>query len=329
MSMMPESQAVLREFNRRLRLALREAPNHVRVEAALEVESHVMDVLSRSGGKEPEGELVARVLNGFGSPEEYAQAILSQMPEGAAVTVSGGLREVGLAAGDLVRGTFRLGLAIVRRSIALAVTTVRLIWQGAGAAAAYTREPAARAARWARINAAAGAYGLRRFTRFLFTRGGETAATLGRSGRRTAVAIAGWSQAGARGTSLLVQRLIRAATWLLNLVWRLLRWTLRAAGVAALAGLTLLALGVAGFAALAPDVTGWFVQQAQGAVAYELGMIRMRTIGSVDMVAHSKLVQTGTMVLNVAMLLALLLAGIVVYVAWGSRRRRSTAASDH
>lgn len=329
MTMKPESQAVLREFNRRLRLALREAPNHVRVEAALEVESHVMDVLSRSGGKEPEAELVSRVLSGFGSPEEYARAILSQMPEGAAVTVTGGLREVGLAAGDLVRGTLRLGLALVRRSYALGVTTVRLMWQGANMAVAHARGPAARAARWARINAAAGAYGLRRLSRRLVTWGGASAATLGRAGRTSATTLAHWGESGAQGAGVLVQRLAKLAARILHGIWSLLRWSLRAAGIAVLSGLALLALGIAGFAALVPDVTGWFVQQAQVAVADQLALIRLETIGSVDMVAHAQLVQTGTMVLSVAMLLGLLLAGTLVYVAWGSRRRRSTAASDH
>jgi hypothetical protein len=103
-----EAQVLVREFNRRLRTALSSAPNHVRVEAALEVESHVMDVLSRHKSSLSESERVAEILSGFGTPEAYAQAIVAQLPGVQVVSVRTGAREVGLAAIDLIGGLGRL-----------------------------------------------------------------------------------------------------------------------------------------------------------------------------------------------------------------------------
>lgn len=139
--MQPESQVLVREFNRRLRTALSSAPNHVRVEAALEVESHVLDVLSRHASSLSESEQVAGILAGFGTPETYARAITAQLPGVQVVSVHTGAREVTIAAIDLVRGLGRLVIALIGRSVALlmmvlnwvrigSVWSLGLIWRG-------------------------------------------------------------------------------------------------------------------------------------------------------------------------------------------------------
>ncbi|HYF90791.1 MAG TPA: hypothetical protein VD969_00955 [Symbiobacteriaceae bacterium] len=309
--MQPESQAILRDFNRRLRAALREAPNHVRVEAALEVESHVLDVLSRSGSDEPEPDVVARVLSGFGSPEQYARAILSQRPGPEAVTVRSGLREVGLAVSDLLRGAWRLLWALAGRGAALLVLAACFVWRIGRGAVTASAGPARRIGRWLRINGAALAYGLRRLSRRLAAGAGATLRAVGR---------------GALGAAVVARYAVRATTALIGWSGRLLRWALKAAGVAALALLAAASLGVAGFSVLAPDVTGWFVRGAQLSVAQWVEEVRHNTLGWMYFGTPEELAQSAAVVFGVTLALGLLLVGLLAYIGWNARRRRGATA---
>lgn len=313
--MKPESQAILREFNRRLRSALREAPNHVRVEAALEVESHVLDVLNRSGGKEPEAELVSRVLSGFGTPEQYAQALLSQLPGQEAVTVGNGLKDVGLAASDLFRGARRLLTAVLIGTARVLWRCARSAWTSLVRAVTWVRGPAGRTARWFRINLVAAAYGLRRMTRRLVRWGGQSAGQLGHVGR-----------AGGEALLRLARRLTAVASTLITFVFRTLRWALRAAGMAALAGLALLFLGIAGFSALAPDITGWIARGIAFEVGLSLEELRRKTTAQFYLGQQADLAQTGIVILGITLALGAGLITLLVYLGWNARRRRGAPA---
>lgn len=323
--MQPESQVILREFSRRLRAALHEAPNHIRVEAALEVESHVLDVLSRSGGTEPEPELVARVLHGFGPPEAYARAILNQIPGEESVTISGGLREVGQALADLFRGAWRLLRALIGRGSALLVTALSILWHAALAFVRSLRAPAAKTSRWLRINGIALAYWLRRTGR----RVGNTLMDWGGAALKAADRGVQGAGALAQGTGVIVQRLGRGLVSLFDLAVRLLRWTLRAAGVAAMALIGLLSLGVAAFAAWAPDVTGWIVRGIQLSTQEQLDDLRRRTIGWRELGPRGELVDVGIAVFEVTLALGLVMFALLIYLGWNARRRRRAAATGH
>jgi hypothetical protein len=330
--MQPESQAQIREFNRRLRAALSAAPNHVRMEAALEVESHVHDVLSRGAGVDmPEPEAVALVLAGFGSPEAYAAALLEQFP-GESVTVGSGLKEVGVAVADLFRGSARLLLAFGRQGTTLVGRLLRLLWQGLRwGAATLGRGAAATAAAW-RSGAERSREPMGRFRARMSLRFGMARHRLRRGG------TAAWAAAG-KGASLLGAAgalLWRAVKWLvhigqegLRILLRLLGRLFRAAGIALLGALGLGCLAVAGFAALAPDVTGWVVLQGQTQVGLAVSQLRAETIGNPNYVSVAgNLDRTGFAVLVAALALALCLFAVAVYLVWTGRRRRSTAAGQ-
>ncbi len=307
--MQPEAQVLLREFNRRLRAALSHAPNHVRVEAALEVESHVLDVLSRRAGpsSEPESEQVARILSGFGSPEEYARALLSQLPD--VPNVRSGVREVALAIVDLFRGMGRLGLALGGQILALAVAGVRCLGRGlrraaAGlrAAKAELREPLSQARRWGRN-------GLRT--------GGIAVARLGR-----------WGARGLRSGIRLGRRAGDLGLVAVRLAARSVRWALRAAALAAVAGLALLAFAVAGFSALAPDVTGWWVHQFNTTVAEILDELRWHTVAHFDAGTQAEFVRMGSTVLVTMLAIGLISVAALALLAWHLRRPRG-GVSEH
>lgn len=307
--MQPEAQVLLREFNRRLRAALSSAPNHVRVEAALEVESHVIDVLSRHKSELSESEQVAEILAGFGSPEEYARAIASQLPGVQVVDVHTGLREVGLAAFDLVRGIGRLLIALLRRCVAFVVTLLHWLRVGAGWVFSKLRW----AAREARVPV------------------GRSVAWLGRRGnqvRRGSHVLRLWL--GRR-----LQDMVKASRCALSvgailLRWgtAVLRWTLRAATYATFGGLALAAFAFAAFAALAPDVVGFFFWELQNGVAAWLRHVRQVTVGRVEPALQPQFAQTGTTVLISAVLFGLLMVGLIGLMVWNARRRRSAVADE-
>lgn len=331
--MKPESQALVREFNRRLRSALAGAPNHVRVESALEVESHVLDMLSRGTADLPETEMVARILAGFGSPEEYARALLDQLPGAETATVGSGLRDVGLSLGDLLRGLFRLGLAMGRQVRHLLVTALKLLWQLAvwvygtvRAGVVWVRGPLGNLRRWLTLRGKVAWYGLRR--------GSNRGRVLAVAGGRKLQGAAG---RGFGGVVTMVRSGIRVAEWTLRtlrtlLLWSyrtvraVLLWTLRAAGVVFIGGLALLALLVGGFTALAPDIVGWWVQVTQYNIARTLDEIRYQTGVPMSDVARAELAHTGSVVFAVVLTVAVLLVLLLGYIAWNSRRRRSDAA---
>lgn len=338
--MQPESQVLVREFNRRLRAALRGVPNHVRMEAALEVESHVQDVLSRSRNEElPEPEQVARILSGFGSPEEYARALALQLPEAEVVSVGGGLREIGLALSDLVRGTGRLGLALVRNTAALATAAARLLWRGAGEAGARgrsllaaSREPAGRVWKGLRSGgrrAGAGLLQVGALAGRMLTRGSR----LAMSGLRTASRLARrglwWGGILARQaghfTSHLATTGLRNGEQVLRFLAKALRWLLRTAALTALGLVILASFALAAFAALAPDVVGWFVLMANQEVARAIAAIRAETIGWFSPAPPEQLAVVGEWVLRGALATGLILTALLGVIIWQSRRRRSAA----
>jgi hypothetical protein len=325
--MQPQSQALIREFNRRLRTALAGAPNHVRIEAALEVESHVHDVLSRGTADLPEPEAVARVLAGFGSPEAYARALLEQIPA-EVVSVGAGLRDVGLAVADLGQGTGRLAQAMVRKGLAFVGAMLRLLWKGlrwavalgwTGAGAAATaiqggversRAPVGRARNVLSLRLRMLRHGVRRAARGTWALAGGGAALLSKAWGLVARAVGRAWHGGRKGVRLLL---------------RLVRWVLRAAGLAILGTLALLAIGVAGFAALAPDVAGWTIVEFQREVDFVLNDIRLNTIGATGAGSTAVLADIGTGVAIIALATALLLVVLISYVIWSGRRRRNTA----
>lgn len=322
MMLQPESQALIRDFNRRLKAALRSAPNHVRVETAMEIESHVLDVLSRQPSEGLEHEQVAGILARFGSPEEYAAALLVQVPGNDVISLSSGAKEVGMAAVDLVRGTGRLVLAMVRGVAGVGLAIVRYGWKGlrraAGTAAVLaerSREPGGKAAGWVADRIRAGLRGTGRLVGFIgavLAQGARLALRWGwagaRQGRRAAYGLADLS----------------AAAWRLGK--KAVAWVLRAAGFAALAVVTLLVFGLAGVVALMPDVAGWWVYEFQLQVGYLMDDIRRHTVAGFDLGTRSQFAGTGTLMLG-----TLLAVGFGLLVAWGAiiwaaRRRRQTAA---
>lgn len=304
--MQPESQALVREFNRRLRAALNGAPNHVRLEAALEVESHVKDVLARHPGDAPEMERVAEILRGFGTPEEYARALVSQLPAVDATTVRAGAREVVLAAGDLFRGSFRLTGALLRRVAYLvgqgAIFAFRTASRGSragGRVLQTTKGPARQTGQW------------------LADRGRGVLRTLGAAFRGLGGLMGGARRAG-EAVSTGVGRGAQIG-------WHLLALLLRAAGVAVLVLLTLAAFGLAVAAAVAPDIIGFGVLVAQSAVGEALEAIRQETVYRVaGLTEQHHLSQTGYAVARGALAVGLVMAVLVGYIGWNSRRRRSS-----
>lgn len=300
-----ESQFLVREFNRRLRAALSSAPNHVRVEAALEVESHVVDVLSRQKSTLSEPERVAEILSGFGAPEEYARAIMAQLPDVQVVNVRTGVREVGLAAVDLIRGLWRLLVALVSRIghsllVLLHWLNVGLVWSlgkiGWGARAA--RGPASRVLRWLGGNVnwvRRGAHLLRLW--------------LGRLLLQTAEA--------SRGVKRVVSRLWR---WGMAAV----RFTLKAAAYTALGGLALASFALAGFAALVPDVAGFGAYQLRTEVEAFLTELRSQTVFHFDSATQAQFTKTGNSMLIAAVLFGLILIGLIVLMALNARQSRRT-----
>ncbi len=301
--MQPEAQVLVREFNRRLRTALSSAPNHVRVEAALEVESHVMDVLSRHKSTVSEPEQVAEILAGFGTPEEYAKAFMAQLPGVQVVDVHTGAREVTIAAADLVRGMWRLFVALVRRLAAFLLTVLH--WLRIGLSWTYSK------ATWA-LRAARGP-------------AGRTVAWIGRRFnqlRRGIIVLRLW--AGRRLHDM--RGLGRVALAVLRWTGRALRWTLRAAVYAGLGAAALAAFGFAIFTAMLPDVVGYWVHGVQAEVDRWAADVRQMTVGGFDQPAIAQFQHTGTNVLFTAVLIGLLMVGLIVFMVWNSRRRRSTVA---
>lgn len=307
--MQPEAQVILREFNRRLRTALSSAPNHVRVEAALEVESHVLDVLSRHKSELSEPEQVAEILAGFGTPEGYARAITSQLPGVQVVDVHTGLREVGLAAYDLVRGTGRLTIALLLHLVAFVVTIMHWLRVGAGWvfsklrwAAREARTPIGRSVTWV----------LRRANQV--RRGGHVLRLW--MGRRAHDLIK--ASRGAISVGAVVLR------------WGVLslRWALKAATFVTFAGLALAAFAIAAFAAFAPDVVGFIFWELQTGVDAWIREVRQVTVGRVEPALQPQFAHTGNTVLVSAILFGVLLLGLIALMVWNTRRRRSQVADQ-
>lgn len=301
----PETKAQLAEFTRRLKLALKDAPNHVRMEAALEVESHVCEVLAR-GGEGEEHERVARILAGFGSPEEYARALIRQMPAVEAVTLGGSFREVRLAVSDLARGAWRMTRAMARQTATAAGALLLLLRRGGialGKALDQARGPVGEAAHWVWNRGKEGAVAMSRSAR-----GGA------RLGRRAAQGLR-WVPVVARGGA----RLLLTA----------LRWTAKAAGLAALGAVTLLTLAVAVAALVAPDVVGFGVYLAQSAFGEFLRQVRLATVVTAGPELQQQFDSSGAVAGNVA-----LLATAMLLLVWGMmivrsywRRRQSVAGN--
>lgn len=299
-----ESIVLIREFNRRLRTALRHAPNYMRVEAALEVESHVMDVLSSRTSKLPEAEQVTEILRAFGSPEEYALALMSQMPSVERMSAGSSLREVAFAVSDLVRGFGHLLAAVGRNTFSVAWAVARRLWQASrwawvrlGRLAAWLRGPLAEGRAWLRLRI--------------------------RRSRELAVAGGRASLRGMAGAVRLVHAGGRVLLVVLRYALRVLRWTLRAAGIAALGALVLGAFGIALFAAWAPDVSGWLVYQEQRQIAIALEDLRRQTVAGYSPMAQEAWARTGLTVMSTALAAGLVLAGLLGYIIWNGRRRRS------
>lgn len=321
MTLQLESQALLREFVRRLKAALRTAPNHVRMEAAMEVESHVLDVLARRPGEGPEHEQVARILAGFGSPEEYAAALLSQLPDVNVVSVSSGVREVTMAGWDLVRGTGRLLLALVRGAGWLVLAALRLAWRAvrwtagrAGDLAERSRGPLTQAAGWAgrRVRAVFRqvASVLRFFGRILAEVWRRTVRGAGMAARNSRTVAFRGADLGLKG---------------FRLVSRMARWTLKAAGLAALAMLTLFTVGLTGFVALVPDVGGWWLYEFNESVGHAIADLRRETVAHFDQTTQAQFHQNGFVMMLVLLLVIFGLATIWAGIIWSARRRRQTA----
>lgn len=310
--MQPESHVLLREFNRRLRAALKDAPNHVRVEATLEVESHVQDVLSRGRGTEPEPEQVACILAGFGTPEEYASALTSQLPEAASATVMSGVKDMLTAGTDLVHGSGRLILAIGRQAFALIESAVRSAVAGA---------------RWALprlVMAADAVRGPLWSARDLVVAGGRHAGVGAAHLAEKARAASAVAFRTGRSARRLGEDCAQFAGRTAGLAGRALRWTFRLLAMAALAVLALISLGVAGFAALAPDIAGFFVHAFQTEVGLFLDAIRAETIARYAPGNPAAYVQTGTAVVAGALTVAIALAGLLGFMLWSARRRRGS-----
>jgi hypothetical protein len=306
----PEAKAQVTEFTRRLRAALTDAPNHVRVEAALEVESHVCDVLSR-GGEGTESEQVSRILAGFGSPEEYARALISQMPAVQAVTLGGSFREMRMATGDLARGGGRLALAALRQTGGLLGQLFGLLRRAAAALLTgieRARGPVGNAAQWVRERGRGGAYMVRRSGTALI-RQAQKGARLGRHAVRLAHGAVG------------------AGRWMVRLAVSVFFWLLKAAGLAALAGVTLATLALAVGSAVAPDLVGFGVYSFQYEVDRVLEGIRTKTVYPAGDGLQQTFLSNGVIIGNRAMaasiLLALLWVGLLL---WFVRRRRQSVA---
>lgn len=323
MTLQLESQALLREFVRRLKEALRSAPNHVRMEAAMEVESHVLDVLARRPGEGPEHEQVARILAGFGSPEEYAAALLSQMPAASVVSVSSGVREVGMAGMDLVRGTGRLLLAVLRGAVGLVLAALRQVWRAVrwlagrvSSVADRSRPTLARAAAWVGRRLGAGGRLVARVARFF---GGILAEGWRRTARGAGMAARNSRSLAYRGADLGMKGF--------RLLKNMVVWTLKAAGLAALAVLTLMTLGLAGFVALAPDIGGWWVFRFNQEVGIMLDDLRQATVARTDLATQAQFEQTGLLMLGVLVLVSLGLASVWAGLIWSARRKRQTVSN--
>lgn len=300
--MQPDSQVLVREFNRRLKAALRHVPNHVRLEAALEVESHVQDVINRSGEAEPEAEQVARILAGFGSPETYAAALSSQLP--VTTTIRGGAQEILTAVVDLASGTGRLSHAMLRETIFLLKRGAHALWLFARWSGAHLET----ALRWSITHLKRAAVA----TRGPLSRFGRSMERSGQSAGRTASRLATASVLGARRTYDLWQ----AAAGRLSVAFR---WSLRALGMAFVILLALVAFGIAGFAALAPDIAGFAVHAIN---TIWLDELRSRTI-AVFPGDPSTYAWTGTMVMMGALAAGLLVTSLLAYYLWHTRRNRS------
>ncbi|HEY3363687.1 MAG TPA: hypothetical protein VGK74_01370 [Symbiobacteriaceae bacterium] len=306
-----ESQVLVREFNRRLRAALRHAPNYMRVEAGLEVESHVIDVLGCRTSALPEPEQVAEILRGFGSPEEYATAIMSQLPAVARASVGSGVREVSMAAEDLARGTGHVLAAAARNGFHLVATVAGRLWQGAcwvwrflDRLGERLRGPAAETRAWLRTELRAG--------------GRAAGWALASTGRAARWVLASTGRLG-RGAWPVLTAGVR-------LLGRVLRWTLRAALTAALGLLALAAFGVAAFAAWAPDVAGWWVAMLNAVVAQQLADLREHTVAGFDPATQTAFSRVGVAVVGGALVAGLLFSALVAFLVWNGRRRRGSVA---
>lgn len=307
--MQVESQVMVREFNRRLRTALSSAPNHVRVEAALEVESHVMDVLSRQKSGLSESEQVAEILSGFGSPEEYARAIMAQLPGVQVVDVPTGAREVSMAAIDLMRGLGRLLVALIRRLVALLMTGLH----------------------WLRVGLVWALGKLRWGVRALRGPAGRLITWLGRRAnqlRRGAHVLRLWLGRRAHDAGVASRGARTVAAALFRWAIALLRRLLRAAGYTALGGLALAAFAFAGLTALLPDVVGYWVYHIQKDVNGYLTDIRRQTVFLFDQSMQAQFTSTGNAMLVGAILFGLSMVGLISLLVWNARRRRSTVV-DH
>lgn len=295
--MHPESQVLVREFNRRLRAALRQAPNHVRMEAALEVESHVLDVLARHPGTAPEHEQVAQILAGFGTPEAYAMAVMNQMPGAMASSVRSSSKEILLAMADLTRGGGHLLVACTRQGIAL------LGW----------------------------AFGQLRRASVLLLAGGRqlqsaSRAPLSRMGQRLR-SLGSWSRRTGRAT-------LRAARWtlqrsrsLMTFLQRTARSLVRLALLLLLGGGALAAFALALFATLAPDVAGWGVHELDTELQAMLAELRSHTVAVYDTTSQTTFSATGHWVVAGALAGGLALVGAVVLIVLLGRRRNRTVRS--
>ncbi len=322
-----ESQVLVREFNRRLRAALTSVPNHVRVEAALEVESHVEDVLSRRPSTLPEPEWVAQILSGFGTPEAYAAAIVGQLPPVQVVTVRSGLREVLTAGRDLMGGTGRLLLAVLRGSWRFGVAAVRTGVSLAGAGLRESRAGLKRLADWsAEPRAAAGRSlrGSRSQLRVTLRSAWRNGLRLGRAAGRGLLRLAsalgqGLLRAGGTGV-----RLGRVAIQYGRMV---LLAALRLALLAGLAALALSAFLMTLASALAPDLVGWRVYEAQQAVITGVQSLREDWLSGVSPTLQAQFAQTGLAVQTISLSMGLLLTGLFAYLVWSIRRRRGPAVS--
>lgn len=326
--MQPDSQVLVREFNRRLKAALRHVPNYVRLEAAMEVESHVQDVISRSADPEPEAEQVARILAGFGSPEAYAAALSDQLPATTSTTVSGGAKEVFTALVDLGNGTGRLLYATSRETFFLLKRGARKLWAASLWSGAHLRT----ALRWIgpHLRTAWRWTGARLRQGATATQGPATsfAKWIGREARRAWTLVrrlAAWAVRVARQTAGGIKA---SKAWSRTGMERLsggLRWAMRPLGIAAAGLVALGAFTVAGFSALAPDITGFYVHATNEAVLTWLDGIRARTIGLYTPGDPSAYAGTGTVVMVGALMAGALVTGLLVYYLRLGRRNRSNA----
>lgn len=310
--MQPESQVLIREFNRRLRSALGGAPKHVRMEAALEVESHVQDVLSRQPGDLPEPEYVARILQGFGTPEAYAQALLSQAPALEVVTVRTGVRDVAVAIGDLILGMGRLLLALLRGTLRLTAITARTVWHYGAVGFELCADLVGRAREAGREPAAQTVRGLGRLLRATVSAVGTGVTLVGRGIGALAKAI-----------SFLAGGAVRTGTALVRGVRPVVRWILRTCLILALSALALAAFGVAVFASLAPDVAGWWVYMTQHEIGRMVERAREITVARFSPAAQGALTTAGLIVELVAVGIGLAAVAGVVLIIWSGHRRKS------